>query len=169
MRTVSLFVTLALAGCGGKTPFSTDELARWHAQFLDEHNAVRRAPTPAPDPALPALDNDNGLAGLALQWAQGCVFEHSGNGFGENLAFFSGEDSTPATVVAAWAAEAADYDYQANSCAADAQCGHYTQLVWRNTDTVGCGAARCNVGGYDGVFWVCNYNPPGNVVGQQPY
>lgn len=169
MRTVSLIFSLALAGCGGKPAFSTDELARMHAQFLEEHNAVRASPAPAADPALPALDHHNGLAGVAQQWSEGCAFEHSGNGYGENLAFFSGEDSTPETVVDAWAVEVADYDYQANSCAAGAQCGHYTQLVWRGTDTVGCGAARCNVGGYDGILWVCNYNPAGNVVGQQPY
>lgn len=165
---VSLFVTLAVAGCA-KAPFSVDELARWRAQFLEEHNAVRRAPVPAADPALPALDNNSALGGLALQWAEGCVWEHSGNGYGENLAFFSGEDSTPADVVDAWAAEAADFDYQANTCAEGAQCGHYTQIVWRRTELVGCGAARCNVGGVDGILWVCNYNPAGNVVGQQPY
>ena len=140
-----------------------------HLRFLEEHNAVRRAPEPAADPPLAAFDHDNALAGVAQQWAQGCKFEHSGNGFGENLAFFSGSDSTPATVVSAWADEVADYDYQANTCADGAQCGHYTQIVWRDTETVGCGEARCNVGGFDGILWVCNYSPPGNYVGERPY
>ncbi|MCC7070375.1 MAG: Fis family transcriptional regulator [Deltaproteobacteria bacterium] len=168
MRVVSLFATLALAACG-PAQFSPDELARLHAQFVTAHNDVRRAVVPAADPALPAMENDNGLAGVAQAWAQGCKFEHSGNGYGENLAFFSGDDSTPADVVGGWAAEAADYDYGANSCADGAQCGHYTQLVWRNTDTLGCGVAHCNVDGYAGLLWVCNYNPAGNVVGQHPY
>lgn len=41
--------------------------------------------------------------------------------------------------------------------------GHFTQLVWKNTTTVGCGAANC-----DGIGWllVCEYNPAGNVIGQ---
>lgn len=41
--------------------------------------------------------------------------------------------------------------------------GHFTQLVWKNTTTVGCGAADCNDAGW---LLVCEYNPAGNVVGQ---
>lgn len=169
MRALYLIATILLAGCEAQPLFSSDQLARIHLQFQEEHNAVRQAPEPAADPALPALEHHNGLAGAAQQWANGCKFEHSGNGYGENLAFFSGQDSRPAEVVGAWAAEVADYDYQANSCADGAQCGHYTQIVWRNTAQVGCGATACNVEGFDGILWVCNYNPPGNVVGERPY
>ncbi|MEM6522020.1 MAG: CAP domain-containing protein, partial [Cyanobacteria bacterium P01_C01_bin.70] len=45
-------------------------------------------------------------------------------------------------VVAAWVAEKADYDYASNSCASGKVCGHYTQIVWRETTAVGCGVAR---------------------------
>lgn len=168
MRAVSLFATLIVVACG-KAQYSPDELARLHSQFVAEHNAVRSGVVPAASPVLPPMANSNGLAGVAQSWAEGCKFEHSGNGYGENLAFFSGDDSTPADVVAGWAAEAADYDLDANTCAEGAVCGHYTQLVWRSTDTLGCGVAHCAIDGYDGLLWVCNYNPPGNVVGQRPY
>jgi pathogenesis-related protein 1 len=44
-------------------------------------------------------------------------------------------------------------------------CGHYTQIVWRNTKAVGCA-----VGGKGArEVWVCDYDPPGNYVGQRPY
>jgi pathogenesis-related protein 1 len=49
-------------------------------------------------------------------------------------------------------------------------CGHYTQLVWANTRQVGCGYSTCTD---DSDFlievWVCNYDPPGNVINQTPY
>lgn len=169
MRGVSLFVILVFAACGGGSPFSADQLARMHLRFLDAHNAVRAAPEPAADPPIPALEHHGGLAGIAQAWAEGCAFEHSGNGYGENLAFFSGDESTPNTVVDAWAAEVTDFDYAANSCAEGKQCGHYTQIVWRTTTQVGCGVAQCNLEGFDGYLWVCNYNPAGNIVGVQPY
>jgi hypothetical protein len=79
-------------------------------------------------------------------------------------------------VVAAWSGEAADYDHAANSCAEGKQCGHYTQLVWRGTARVGCAHRVCTInwpfgpatpGSWD--FWVCDYEPPGNFVGQRPY
>lgn len=39
--------------------------------------------------------------------------------------------------------------------------GHFTQLVWKGTSQVGCGMANCA----GSNFVVCNYNSPGNVVG----
>jgi hypothetical protein len=49
-------------------------------------------------------------------------------------------------------------------------CGHYTQLVWANTREVGCGYSTCTTQD-DFLFevWVCNYDPPGNVINQFPY
>jgi len=83
---------------------------------------------------------------------------------------------TPGQVVGAWFAEQACYSYSSNTCNArcamslpvpSASCGHYTAVVWRNTTSVGCGVANCG----DGLrsIWVCQYSPPGNVVGQRPY
>ncbi len=66
---------------------------------------------------------------------------------------------------------ATKHSLSSNSCAAGKQCGHYTQLVWRDTERVGCGVANCNnVDGFGaGNLWVCNYDPPGNYVGERPY
>ena len=44
-------------------------------------------------------------------------------------------------------------------------CGHYTQVVWRNTREVGCAVAR---NGSDD-FLVCRYWPSGNWMGQVPF
>jgi hypothetical protein len=41
-----------------------------------------------------------------------------------------------------------------------------TQVVWRESVRLGCGTASCNDGG---VIWVCNYDPPGNYLGNMPY
>ena len=65
-----------------------------------------------------------------------------------------------------WASEKADYNYQNNSCRPGKQCGHYTQMVWKTTKSVGCGAAMCP---NKGQIWVCNYDPAGNWVGKKPY
>ena len=44
--------------------------------------------------------------------------------------------------------------------------GHFTQLVWYDTQSVGCGWSDCNgKNGLDGVLLVCNYWPAGNVLG----
>ena len=78
-------------------------------------------------------------------------------------------------MVTAWASEVADYDYASNTCAPGKQCGHYTQIVWASTLHAGCAHQVCNSNSPFGSanpnwdFWVCDYEPPGNFVGQRPY
>jgi len=112
---------------------------------------------------------DEELAKTALKWAKklkekGCAFEHSHTkGLGENLFMGTTGFYDPKEVVDAWGNEIKDYNYDDNSCSG--LCGHYTQVVWATTKKVGCAKIECD--GMD--IWVCNYNPPGNWVGQKPY
>jgi len=47
--------------------------------------------------------------------------------------------------------------------------------VWRSTQAVGCGVKACSTGSPFGASFpnwtivVCNYDPPGNYIGQWPY
>jgi len=43
------------------------------------------------------------------------------------------------------------------------QCGHYTQIIWADTQKVGCAYHNCNKGN-EGAFFVCHYWPPGNYA-----
>ena len=96
---------------------------------------------------------------------------HSGGPYGENIFWGSGGGAgwSASDAVASWVAEKRWYDHGSNSCSAPEgrSCGHYTQVVWRDSTAVGCARVVCDNGG--GVFITCNYNPPGNVVGQSPY
>lgn len=111
------------------------------------------------------------MAELAADWARklkqkNCGFEHRPNNkAGENL--FKGTSGyyTAKDVVDAWAGEKADYNYNKNKCKPGKMCGHYTQIVWQTTTKVGCAKIECD--GFD--IWVCNYDPPGNWVGEKPY
>ncbi|BBG95244.1 pathogenesis-related protein-1-like protein [Prunus dulcis] len=52
-----------------------------------------------------------------------------------------------------------------NICVGD-ECGHYTQVVWRNSVHLGCARAKCD---NNWVFVICSYEPPGNYEGERPY
>jgi hypothetical protein len=84
---------------------------------------------------------------------------------GLNLVASFGAARRPSFVVGSWAGESKDYDERRFRCAAGAVCGHFTQIVWRDTKEVGCGVANGN----NSEFWVCYYTPPGNYVGEKPY
>jgi pathogenesis-related protein 1 len=162
-------------GDGGPLPSTpTTDLAR---TAIDAHNQVRSHASPAPSPALLGVQWSAEVESVAQQWANHCVYEHNaarGN-LGENIAASSpGVWPTVAGVVQAWASEVSDYDYASNSCAPGKVCGHYTQLVWRESTLIGCAYARCTENSpFPGFpvwdFWVCDYSPPGNWVGQRPY
>ncbi|MQM04909.1 hypothetical protein Taro_037702 [Colocasia esculenta] len=137
-------------------------------EFLFAHNMVRAAHGEFP------LVWDARLERYARWWAGqrrgDCRPQHSfpAGGFtlGENIYWGSGQSWTPFDAVAAWAAEEKYYSYAANACREGQMCGHYTQIVWRSTRRIGCARVVCDGGD---VFMTCNYDPPGNYVGERPY
>jgi len=192
---VMLIVSFSgLTGCGGlgdPGPGGTSVSTTAQAEWLDPHNAARAGTlagvtvSPIPSPALPALGWSTSSEAVAQAWANRCVFEHNsgrsadGISRGENIAASAPggrANATPAYVVGLWAGEWPDYAYSTNSCASGQVCGHYTQVVWRGTTRVGCAKATCTVNSpFLGAssptwdFFVCDYEPPGNYVGQRPY
>lgn len=135
------------------------------AELLQAHNEVRATVDVAP------LTYDATVEATAQTWARSlaadnCAFEHEDqDSYGENL-WFSSFDPTPTEVVEAWASEVAFYDYDRNSCERGEVCGHYTQIVWADSEKLGCGKGVCEDGS---VLWACRYDPPGNWVGEKPY
>ncbi|EEF40264.1 pathogenesis-related protein 1 [Ricinus communis] len=94
-----------------------------------------------------------------------CILEHSNGPYGENLAKGSGEGFSGVDAVKLWADEKPNYDYLSNSCAGG-MCGHYTQIIWRDTKEIGCAKTKCK----DGWTYIsCNYDPPGNYIGERPF
>ncbi|XP_076953348.1 pathogenesis-related leaf protein 4-like [Bidens hawaiensis] len=102
----------------------------------------------------------------ANQRARDCNLVHSGGPYGENLAAGSGA-FTGTAAVNSWVNEKADYDHNSNTCASGKVCGHYTQVVWRNSNQLGCARVQCANNGW--WFVICSYNPRGNYIGQSPY
>ena len=169
-----LALALSLLACGAPdgdvdTAPVEPALDPFAQAFVDAHNAARGRAEPTPEPALPDLVWDEDLAAIATDWAAGCVFEHSTGETGENLAAYS-DEVEPNVIVDGWFSEIADYDYATNTCADGAACGHYTQVVWRDTLRVGCAVQSCTLDGFGrGDLWVCEYDPAGNWVGELPY
>ncbi|XP_051143312.1 pathogenesis-related protein PR-1-like [Andrographis paniculata] len=134
-------------------------------QFLARQNAARSVLN------LPPLVWDQTVAGYARRYAgrrrRDCALRHSDGPYGENIFWGSGDRWTAGQATAAWVAERRGYDHRTNRCAAGRQCGHYTQIVWKESRRVGCARVVC--GGGKGVFITCNYDPPGNYVGERPY
>lgn len=89
--------------------------------------------------------------------------------FGENLAWFGGTEGTAEQVVQMWESEERFYNEDGLATCMTASgsrtCGHFTQVVWKGTASIGCAKATCD----NTAVWSCNYDPPGNVVGRPPF
>jgi uncharacterized protein YkwD len=140
-------------------------LTRIETQLLAAHNIERAALK------QPPLVWDAALAKRADSWAITLArtgkFGHDiQKGDGENLWMGTRAAYSPSEMVGAWIAEKKDYkpgrfpDVSRTGRWADV--GHYTQLIWGRTTSVGC-AIRANA---EDEFLVCRYNPPGNWIGE---
>nr|XP_006824122.1 PREDICTED: cell wall protein PRY3-like [Saccoglossus kowalevskii] len=126
-------------------------------QLLEAHNYFRCLHGVEP------LTWDSSLAQtgqlVAQDNADRGMLKHSSYGYGENLAMSGLEDMSYATgygFVKMWYDEIDFYNY--NNPGFFSSTGHFTQVVWADSKTLGCGAVD------DGtrVWLACEYSPPGN-------
>ncbi|KAL4615127.1 hypothetical protein ACB092_07G102300 [Castanea dentata] len=143
-------ISLALICLVGLAQLQTSHAQNSQQDYLNAHNVHNTVATYAQNYANSRIGN--------------CNLEHSNGSYGENLAKGSGS-FTGTAAVNLWVAEKNYYDYNSNTCVGG-QCLHYTQVVWRNSFRLGCARVQCNNGWW---FVTCNYDPPGNYVGQRPY
>lgn len=111
---------------------------------------------------------DTDLAQFSQSWAEYLVesgrFEHSTSLYGENLAMMRPGNNPNITqsvlnAIRLWYEEVANYNYSRPIFAMNT--GHFTQLVWRGTRTVGIGYAM-----NARTLIICaSFYPPGNVAG----
>lgn len=134
--------------------------------ILKQHNDARA------EVGVPPLQWDCSLANYAQSWANRGSLQHSsasqrasifqGDQAGENIYW---DTKTQGLFgVNSWLEEKPFWNNNTATCRAGEICGHYTQIVWRNTTHVGCGINR-NTPGQFKTFFVCNYGPGGNFPG----
>ncbi|ATY63849.1 Allergen V5 Tpx-1-related [Cordyceps militaris] len=143
------------------------------------HNAYRK------DHSAGELAWDATLAGYAKATAEKCHFAHDmtqgGGNYGQNLASYGASNNLGTDAAAAGKAigeqwygqEVGNYNFYGQADpppGADFNSfGHFSQLVWKDSQKVGCYTATCGAGtvlSLQSMFTVCNYGPPGNFKGR---
>ena len=132
-------------------------------QVLARVNSIRD------EVGVPHLSWDCDLAEGSQSWAVELSkkgrLEHSHGNYGENL-YWASYNSDVIAAVNAWYSEKPNFVYgKSDWCKDGTVCGHYTQLIWKDSKYIGCGIVR----GSGGTYVACRFYPPGNVIGQQPY
>ena len=109
---------------------------------------------------LPNLTWDDNLADSATNYAQKCQMKHSSlPSVGENLWGGSLPWTHPVNSVYSWIGE--KNQWTCGFCCNE-DTGHYTQIVWNDTQRIGCGMEICKYQDFELIWIVCHYSPPGN-------
>lgn len=163
---IFLFIfTLVSVTNTGSTETANDLMRK---EILAAHNKYRA------QRGIPPLKWSEALADHAMKWAlhlakAGKLYHSKGSGEGENLWQGSARHFSHTEKVDKWGSEKKYFTkgtFPDVSTSGNWQdVGHYTQIIWRSTSEVGC--AQATSGGFD--FFVCRYNPPGNIIGQKVY
>jgi uncharacterized protein YkwD len=92
--------------------------------------------------------------------AKACKVTASEHSYGENI--WSGTSGKFETkkVVDSWAAEGRRYNFKRGVYVRGA--ARFTQMVWKASNRYGCATASCK----RTTYWVCLYDPAGNVDGE---
>eukprot|EP01119_Soliformovum_irregulare_P008903 TRINITY_DN22001_c0_g1_i1.p1 TRINITY_DN22001_c0_g1~~TRINITY_DN22001_c0_g1_i1.p1 ORF type:complete len:313 (-),score=29.27 TRINITY_DN22001_c0_g1_i1:54-992(-) len=144
-------------------------------EILNLHNSVRGCFQEKP------LSWNFALETAAQNWANKCNFAHNDNrkadyssaggnqsSVGENISMggSSAGGYTMSQLFAGWWSERSQYTCGTKISSTNyVQFGHYTQILWSDTTTLGCGVALCNRQN----FLVCDYATSGNFINQLPY
>jgi len=151
-------------------------VAWYHNQYRVEAAKSYRASN------MKVMHWDSNLARQAQNYANKCIYKHSKMaGVGENLYMSwtnSGNEdpkSLEKKAVDSWADEKNLPQSSFNPFVFNYNTGHWTAMIWANTNRVGCGLVRCpSVGKYSykykySYIMVCQYSPAGNMRGASAF
>ena len=171
VREGKLWAAILLAGLAPVMAGGLGRTTNLEERLLAAHNRERTALGIEPlawDPELAAHAaawSDQLAASDALQHAA----QDGDEPQGENLWAGSQGAYTPEAMVESWAEEKANFRSarfpEVSRTGHWKDVGHYTQMVWRDSDRVGCAVAA----GAEFDYLVCRYRTAGNVIGQKPF
>lgn len=166
MRIIALSTIMILCIC------TQNAIAQdFKGTMLKIHNNERAALNIAP------LQWDENLSKEAGAWAahmaQTGEFKHANerqnNGHGENLWMGTKDYYSFEYMVQMWADEKKYFKYGKFPKIVTeghwSKVGHYTQMIWKNTQKFGCAYAS----NAKFTYLVCRYDPAGNYINQFPY
>ena len=135
--------------------FRADALTR-HNYYRNQHqvgNLLR-------DTTLERIAQENAEYMIQTKSFHFTEEKYNGNYIGENLFSSTNMDPDGAKATDKWYAGVSSYDF--NNPGYNGSAGGFTQVVWKNTQKIGCGYA-CEA---QKCYMSCVYYPSGNYNGQ---
>ena len=134
--------------------FITDKIGdKWYTDLSDLKKLEKYAQETA---------NDSLIAGT-LKYGK---LNRNGEFYGQNLYLGSGNPRTGQYLAEYWYSENENYNYSTGKSLNGAPIGHFTQIVWKITQKIGCAVAIGRWKIYRESYYICcYYYPGGNLAG----
>jgi len=148
-------------------------------------NGLEKRGKPGPQPPASNMEEmewDDELAQVAQRHADQCVFAHDCSQcrkiprflVGQNLYIYKQSRKSAATnwerAITDWYNEVELFGKErVKPFRFSTDVGHYTAMVWSNTNKVGCGVTEFIDGKWFAKLYTCNYGPAGNYIGGEMY
>jgi len=170
----------------GITNQDRQEIVRVHNELRSEiANGRERRGKPGPQPPAANMEQmewDEELARVAQRHADQCVFAHDCSKcrkiprfvVGQNLYIYKQSRKSATTN---WTRSITDWYDEVELFGKErvkpfkfsTDVGHFTAMVWSNTNKVGCGVTEYIDGKWFAKLYTCNYGPAGNYIGGEMY
>ena len=170
---ISLYIVAILAIVQCNNLRNLEENFNWNTvynELISTHNTKRQ------NHGVSSLSKLTAIEANCQQTANNCKENESlihstgtyqSQPLGQNLYMYAGRAPTGSEITEKWYSEEANYDYVNGKSSNGGVIGHFTQLVWKNTNKIGCAYAQGKYKTYSPAFYVCcNYYPAGNYNNQ---
>ena len=147
----------------GTTTVTNVDLETFRADALTRHNYYRnqhQVGNLLRDTTLERIAQENAEYMIQTKSFHFTEEKYNGNYIGENLFSSTNMDPDGAKATDKWYAGVSSYDF--NNPGYNSSAGGFTQVVWKNTQKIGCGYA-CEA---QKCYMSCVYYPSGNYNGQ---
>jgi len=162
------------------------EILRVHNELRAKlANGLEKRGQPGPQPPAADMEEmewDEELARVAQRHADQCVFAHDCSQcrkvprfvVGQNLYIYKqsrkSADTNWKRAITDWYDEVKLFGKErVKPFRFSKDIGHYSAMVWSNTNKVGCGITEFRDGKWFAKLYTCNYGPAGNYIGGQMY
>ncbi|XP_067325256.1 cysteine-rich venom protein triflin-like [Anolis sagrei] len=167
-----LLIAVVLQSSPGQADGSLSEVSELQKkEIIDIHNEIRRKVQPTSSNMMKMMWNDN-AAMSAGRWASKCLGKSSsiedrmmdGVQCGE-LTLKTTYPTTWHSVIELFASGQSYFQYGTGTTDSSKHVNGYTQIVWHNSNQMGCALAFCPQSPSNFIY-VCHYCPGGNIVEQ---
>ncbi|XP_063835531.1 uncharacterized protein LOC135084685 isoform X1 [Ostrinia nubilalis] len=157
-------IPCVLPGCQYISKLFSSKSTDFENEALEVHNEYRR------DHGVAPLVLSKDISKISQKWAEELAKRDAmayslNQKYGESV--YCGWSADPNTKIKArdcvdkWYSEINEFSFGRDPDVLT--CGHFTQIVWKDTKELGVGSAKSKSGK---LYVVCNYYPPGNFSGQ---